>query len=111
MTNERIILLQRIRLLREGVIGSTGTREFRDYKGRPCSGEVPEDIHTAGAWLKRGYQVRPGEKACARFPIWKYRIDRSSRPPSTVFYMKDMDFFTAGQVRPLTAPESPGTAA
>ena len=110
MTNERIILLHRIRLLREGVIGSKGIHEFRDYKGVPYSYEMPEDIYTAGAWLKRGYQIKPGETACAHFPIWKYRTDWSSRPPTRTYYMKDMNFFTADQVTPLAEPELYDTA-
>lgn len=102
MTNERIILLQRIELLRNGLIGSKGTREFTDYRGRTFSYEMPEEIYTEGAWRKRGYKIRPGEQARARFPIWKYEIDHSARHFSRTFYMSDMNFFTEDQVMPIT---------
>ena len=102
MTNKRIIMLQRINLLKDGIIRSEGIHHFKDYKGVPYSYEVPEEIYTAGAWLKRGYRIKPGESARACFPIWKYRIDRSTHPPTRTYYMKDMDFFTADQVIPVT---------
>ena len=33
---------------------------------------MPELIHTYQKWKELGYQVRRGEKAIAKFPIWKY---------------------------------------
>ena len=110
MTNARIILLQRNRLLREGVIGSAGIHRFKDYKGVPYACDIPEDIFTMGAWRKRGYRIKPGETARARFPIWRYRIDHSTRPPKKTYYMKNMDFFTADQVTPFTDTEAYDTA-
>ena len=102
MTNERIILLKRIDLLRDGLIRSIGTREFTDYRGRKFSYDIPEDIYTEGAWRKRGYRIRKGEQARARFPIWKYQIDPDARPYGRTFYMTDMNFFTEDQVVPIT---------
>ena len=73
MTNANIILGESIRLMAEGVLEGTGEMLTVKYDdGHSEVIEVPEPIHTYQAWKALGYQVRKGEKAIAKFMIWKY---------------------------------------
>lgn len=54
MTNTAIILGQMELLIADGVITADNV------------------IHTYGHWKSLGYTVKKGEKAIAKFPIWKY---------------------------------------
>ena len=71
MTNEMIILNERLRLLEEGIIKSTGrTLEFTDDAGETHEYEEPEEIHSFAYWKNTGRVVKKGSKAIASFPIW-----------------------------------------
>lgn len=73
MTNAQIIFNQSIALMEQGIISGTGeTMIGVDSKGNPVSFEMPEPIHTYKTWQSLGYQVRKGEKAIAKFAIWKF---------------------------------------
>ena len=72
MTNAMIILDESVRLMNEGVLAGTGefvTIENEDGTKRQL--EMPEAIHTFNGWKERGYAVKKGEKAIAKFTIWK----------------------------------------
>lgn len=72
MTNANIILNESIRLMNEGIIGTTGrTFEIVDENGETKQIAEPEALHTYQAWKQMGYQVQKGEKAIAKFKIWK----------------------------------------
>ena len=102
MTNETIIQLHRRALLKEGIIGSVGTKSFCDGHGNRVTFPEPEEIYTAHAWIKRGFQVRPGETPVATFPIWRYQDDRSTYPVSRSYYRAAAQFYKADQVEPIT---------
>lgn len=71
LTNEMIILNERLRLLKEGVLKSTGrTLEFTDDAGECHKYEEPEPIHSFSYWKNTGRIVKKGSKAIAAFPIW-----------------------------------------
>lgn len=59
MTNAEIILENSMLLVADGVLTV-------DEEG------LPEAIHTYSHWKTLGRQVKRGEKAVAKFPIWKY---------------------------------------
>jgi hypothetical protein len=59
MTNAEIIMENSMLLVADGVLEV-------DENG------MPEEIHTYSHWKTLGRQVKRGEKAIAKFPIWKY---------------------------------------
>lgn len=115
MSNEEIILKNRVFLMEEGVLKSDGTGDmlvFSDEKGTRVI-EVPEEIHTFKKWKSLGYIVKKGEHSVARFPIWhkqkKYRRDPEEqddgerKEKDAFYYLKTAFFFTADQVEPIKA--------
>ena len=116
MTNEMIILTEQIELLRQGVLKYTG-RKIKVLN--MISNEIEEideiqPIHTFNGWKKRGYRVKKGEKAIAKFPIWKYVTKVSKEVAEAVdetdtdhieghgkMYMKTSAFFSDSQVEKI----------
>lgn len=80
MTNEQIIFQERIGLMNDGIIGTTGRKIKVTYQkdGEEVTEIIdePEEIHTFADWKKRGYFVNKGEKAIAKFPIWNHSKDK-----------------------------------
>lgn len=73
MTNEKIILLESVKLMKEGVLKPTDEKIIVEYEGgRKEELQVPEPIHTFNGWKERGYSVKKGEKSKIKFAIWKY---------------------------------------
>lgn len=107
MTNAMIILGESIRLMKEGILEGTGEiLTFKYYDGHTEQVEVPEPIHTYQVWKALGYQVRKGEKAIAKFMIWKYTEKKAkegnteAEEGDTVknnMFMKMSAFFKASQ--------------
>lgn len=82
---------------------------YAEGKLRATSNGI-EPIHTYAAWKSAGYQVRRGEKAIAKFAIWKYaerkkkdsesaaaNSDGEEKPKARMF-LKESAFFAASQV-------------
>lgn len=111
MTNATIILNESIRLMEEGKLKGTGTYVTIETEEGKQQIELPEDIHTFNGWKERGYSVKKGEKATAKFPIWKYtqkekpEEEKTGNPledaPITNMFMKMSAFFTFAQVEPI----------
>ena len=92
MTNNQIISEQTFFLISEGII------------------KVDEEIHTYNGWKERGYTVKKGEHAVAKFPIWKYTNNKRDKTldentenaePSKAIgrcFMKKSAFFSTSQV-------------
>ena len=107
MTNAQIILSEQIRLMDEGIISGTGmfmVVELDD--GTKMQQEIPEDIHTFQRWKALGYQVRKGEHAIAKFPIWKHtekqiQSDDGESQVKASDFMKMSAFFKMSQVDPI----------
>ena len=116
MTNSMIVLQESIRLMNDGKIGTTG----RTFKAIMPDGSTeimqePEAIHTFAVWKSLGFMVRKGEKAVAKFPIWKYTsrpvkdengeqaIDPLTGDPATAdnMFMQRAAWFSASQVEPM----------
>lgn len=98
MTNEEIIERARQSLIKAGTI------------------KANEAIHTYEAWKAFGLQVKRGEKAIVRFPIWKMsskektvevETESGEKEEKTMqlgrFFMKESCFFSSRQVEPAKA--------
>ena len=104
MTNEMIINAESMKLMKEGKIKPTGRMlkaELED--GTEIEIPEPEAIHTFRGWKDRGYVVRKGEKAVAKFKVWKYTTKKSKKKTDDEeedgnCYMKLAFFFSSSQV-------------
>ena len=109
MTNAMIVLLEQVKLAEEGVLKYTG----RTIKGiNPMTGEpaeIPEiqPIHTYQTWKALGYQVKKGEKAVAKFAVWKYTTGKKKQETEEEAqerghcFMKTAAWFTDEQVEKI----------
>lgn len=107
MTNEDIILRERVRLHQAGALQGTGrylTAETAD--GKTVTFEIPEEIHTFAAWKELGFSVKKGEHAVTKLTIWKYKPPKDEdavADPERHMFMKTAAFFKRSQVEPLAA--------
>ena len=103
MTNVQIIMNNALALMEAGVIGTTGRElvvEMPD--GSKKVYQEPEELHTFQGWKERGYKVKKGEHAVARFSIWKHVAGKTEEQdgedkPSRMF-LKNSCWFSAAQV-------------
>ena len=108
MTNAQIIFNARVQLMEAGKIGTTGRAvEVMNEKGETVMMKEPEEIHTFLAWKEKGYSVRKGEKAVAKFTIWKYASKKveteDGEEEKGKCFMKCAAFFSAAQVEKMGA--------
>lgn len=108
MNNSMIILLESVKLMDSGVIKGTGEKIIvEEADGTKKEYEVPEQIHTFQRWKSMGYSVKKGQKAIARFPIWKYtkgktkEMSEEEAQEHGYCFMKVASFFKSDQVEPL----------
>ena len=105
MTNAQIIFVEGQKLAEAGVISYTG----RTYKALNAAGEEveykeTEPIHTYATWKEMGFQVQKGEKAVAKFPVWKYTCkhnEETGEEENAHMFMKVASFFRLAQVAPI----------
>ena len=109
MTNEAIIFENACKLMKDGVIGTTGRSvTVKTTDGGEMTMLEPEPIHTFQAWKELGYKVKKGEHAIAKFTIWKYKSETIKNESgedeeSGHMFMKLAHFFKRDQVEPLKA--------
>lgn len=116
MTNAEIIFSESCRLLKEGIITTTGRTILVEVidgaTGEPVtkSFDEPEQIHTFANWKAAGYTVKKGEKAIAAFPIWKYTAGKTKTDENGEeiqangrMFLKVSHFFKRSQVEPIKA--------
>ena len=97
MKNVEIVMMEWAQLVADGVL------------------EEDESLYTYKAWKDRGFQVRKGETAIAKFPIWNYSKRKPKENESGeveqvkggYFYMKMTAFFCDRQVDPIMEDETP----
>lgn len=113
MTNREIITMEQERLVEEGILKYTGRVlkvELED--GTEATIKEIQPIHTYNAWKSLGYQVKKGEKAVAKFAIWKYSSKKKKNEESGeteevvdamhgYCFMKMSAFFTNEQVEKI----------
>lgn len=113
MTNEMIILDHAQQLAEEGKIAYTGsTVTLETAGGEEIEFKETEQIHTYARWKAMGFQVRKGEKAVAKFKVWKHvtpkkKNDDSEEKTASAdrgkMFLKQAAFFSAAQVEPVKA--------
>lgn len=104
MTNAEIIFAAEQELAEQGKIQYTGrTLEFEDSEGKKIIFKETEEIHTYNTWKELGYQVQKGQKAVAKFVIWKYssKFDEVSQRDESKMFMKKSAFFSRSQVEAI----------
>lgn len=107
MTNAMIVLNESVRLMEEGVLEGTGRFvEIENEDGTTTKLELPEEIHTFAAWKARGYKVKKGEHAIAKFPIWKYtnktvENEDGEEEKKENMFLKVSAFFKCSQVEKI----------
>lgn len=111
MTNEKIILLESTKLMKEGVLKPTNEKIIVEYEdGKKEELQIPEQIHTFNGWKERGYSVKKGEKSKIKFAIWKYTAKKievenkdgeKEETEKTNMFLKMSAFFTAEQVEKI----------
>lgn len=111
MTNEMIILNERVKLMEAGKLKGTGKFINAEINGEVRQLELPEEIHTFNGWKERGYSVKKGEHSSIKFVIWKF-TQKEKKPeeltgneledaPESNMFLKLSAFFTPDQVEPI----------
>lgn len=107
MTNEAIIFGARLKLMKDGKIGSTGrTIVVEDDEGNKTQMPEPEEIHTYAAWQRLGFQVKRGQKAIDKFQIWKHTVKKAEKEDEEDvenMFMVTSSFFSQSQVEVANA--------
>lgn len=89
MTNSEIILGNMATLIADGVINEEDV------------------IHTYAHWKSLGFQVKKGERAITKFPIWKYtkgkkeEMSEEEAQQKGYCFMKNSSWFSNKQVEPI----------
>ncbi len=112
MTNTMIILQEQIKLAEEGRLKYLETYSTIVINGEEKQIHDIEAIHTYQRWKQLGYVVKKGEKAIAKFPIWKYSTkkkdtenDVENEQEAGYCFMKMSAFFSQSQVEPIIETE------
>ena len=107
MTNAQIIFIEGQKLAEAGIINYTGmVLKALNLAGEEVEVKETEPIHTYAAWKELGYQVQKGQKAVAKFPVWKYtskKNEETGEEENAHMFMKTASFFRLEQVAPITA--------
>lgn len=107
MDNRTIIIKERIRLLGNGLLKTTGRKTTITTEEGEIEIEEPEPIYTLQEWGKKGYSVKKGEHAIAAVEIWvtkkkqKEYDDKKSKEITTTqkeFIKQKAYFFKRDQV-------------
>lgn len=104
MTNEQIIFIESVKLMEQGILKGTGQKIVVEYDEGKKELDVPEPIHTYQAWKNLGYQVKKGEKAIAKFTIWKHvhgKKKEDGEQGKDKMFMKMSSFFKMEQVEKM----------
>lgn len=110
MTNSQIIFNESLELMKQGIIGSTGRQLIYEREdGTKESVPEPEPIHTFVMWKSLGYEVKKGQKAIAKFAIWKHKSAGRRKNRKTgeeveteeKLFLTDAYFFRKDQVEPI----------
>lgn len=105
MTNKQIIFAEEQNLAEQGKIKYTGrVAVMQGMDGEPVEFKETEQIHTFAAWKELGYVVKKGQKAVAKFPIWKYvsKKNEETNKEDSKMFMKVAAFFSNSQVERIT---------
>lgn len=106
MTNAQIIMNEAFKLMEAGIIKGSGIfGTIQDENGDEKKIELPESIHTYAKWKELGYQVQKGQKAIAKFTIWKHTTKKAKteeESDESKMFMKTASFFTMNQCQKIS---------
>ncbi|MGO5337907.1 hypothetical protein ACTQZS_14100 [Bilifractor sp. LCP19S3_H10] len=106
MDNATIILHERLKLMKEGKIGSTGRiLEFTAEDGTTKKIPEPEPLLTYDVWKHNGFIVKRGEHAAAVIEIWMPRRKKTSDKKKTA---EKTDDSSASTDKTEISPEKQG---
>lgn len=75
MTNEQIVMQERINAMEKGIIGTTGRMlETADGQFIP----EPEALYTFQAWKELGFKIIKGQHAVVTTKLWKKKKQKDS---------------------------------
>lgn len=75
MTNEQIVMSERINAMEKGIIGTTGRMlETADGQFIP----EPEALYTFQAWKELGFKIIKGQHAVVTTKLWKKKKQKDS---------------------------------
>ena len=115
MTNAQIIFMESQKLAEAGAIKYTGRIfEAIDGQGNKITVKETEEIHTYNIWKQMGFQVQKGQKAVAKFTIWKHTGTKEDSVKTVDgkevayidkghMFMKQAAFFSRSQVEAIGA--------
>ena len=100
MTNAEIVFWESLRLIKAGKLKGTGRiLKFEDHTGNVIEYEEPEPIHTFAYWKAQGRRVKKGEKAIAKFAVWKHtsKVNAETGEESSKMFLKNSAWFSLSQ--------------
>ena len=114
MTNQEIILNERIELVKAGLIAGDENDIITLTKPNGEIEEIPfpENIYTFMALKNIGYKVKKGQKAICKIRIWKHTTKKESielkdgtktEEEIENMFKTTAAFFTIGQCEPIEA--------
>lgn len=104
MTNEQIILNERLELMEKGIIGTTGRKLIiEEEDGTKVKIMEPEEIYTYKGWQEYQRQVKRGEKSIATILIWKHTVKKKDDSEEEIerMFMKKAFFFKREQTEQI----------
>lgn len=102
MTNAQIVFAQRCKLLDAGAIKGTGEFVKVETNEGTKEMELPEEIHTFQGWKSRGFSVMKGQKAVARFAVWKHTSkEKEDGEVKESMFLQMAAWFSASQVQAI----------
>ena len=97
------------KLMNDGMLQGSGVFATVECEDGARQVEMPEEIHTFQAWKSLGYSVKKGEKAIAKFPIWKYTSKKveteDGEEETSNMFMKTAAVFKMSQVEIIKVKE------
>ena len=75
MTNEQIVMSERINAMEKGLIGTTG-RMLQTEDGQVIP--EPEALYTFQAWKELGFKIIKGQHAVVTTKLWKKKKQKDS---------------------------------
>lgn len=104
MTNEQIILNERLELMEKGIIGTTGRKLIiEEEDGTKVKIMEPEEIYTYKGWQEYQRQVKRGEKSIATILIWKHTVKKKDDSEEEIerMFMTKAFFFKREQTEQI----------
>lgn len=100
MKNTEIVLRERVQMMRNNALRTTGNKMMIEENNEQVEIDEPEELLSYWEWKNRGYQVPRGTKAKAYIQLWSRNKETGN------WYMKSTPHFTFDQVVPVEEAEN-----